>query len=150
MKIRNGFVSNSSTGSFIVRIKDWLGKERLVSEEKESLLLGYGFKSIANEFHPTKKKSGDGAILHYYVVCNEDDVIEWLVKNRIPFYASTHYDQNVAFYDGSGTKVIFVPNFGETAKMHGLDMLLTTNSKAKQAIEEVDYPEKGGMSHEDS
>ena len=48
MKIRKCFVSNSSSASFIVIVKEYSFdkriSERKISEDMESILLDYGFK----------------------------------------------------------------------------------------------------------
>jgi hypothetical protein len=55
MKIRNGFVSNSSSSSFIVAVKNGTLKEKLSSLEKEMKLKlkGYPFISIIGDIFST-------------------------------------------------------------------------------------------------
>lgn len=115
MKTRSGFVSNSSTSSFIVRVKDIFsvkskGKgNRIISKEQESLLLGYGFKS--NPYRDTLEKE---------ILCNQDIVMTFLVKNKIPFTADINYECQSVVYDG-GDKIVFGTNFGKSISMYHYD-----------------------------
>lgn len=59
MKIRQGFVSNSSTASFIVKMKDWFAPnkktkallKKLINKDQEKVLKKLGFKKI-NGYYP--------------------------------------------------------------------------------------------------
>jgi len=133
MKIRHGFVSNSSSSGFVVRMCGWLTtKERFLTPEQESMLREYGFQpsrySYASQVEASQGDAKaptplDSDALFYYVVCNEQSVIAWLVKNRIPFHASTHYSHQTIIYDGKGTKITEIPNYGLLAEMHGIEHL---------------------------
>ena len=106
MKIRHGFVSNSSTGSFIV--KAW-------SQDQEKDLLDYGFIQ------------SDDSYLHFKVTCNEDEVIDWLTQHGIPFKASCHYGHYTALFDGK--ELVTIENPGIVAYTYGLDILLNEAPK---------------------
>ena len=113
MKTRFGYVSNSSSSSFIVVLKDKHGQFRHdVTYDQEMLLYGYGFRYVGGDwksalmygselFNDRKDIPEDGSISMYYdVTCNEDEVEEFLFWNKIPFVASEHYDMRLVDYDG--------------------------------------------------
>lgn len=122
MKIRTSFVSNSSTGSFIVRIKDLMEEKRSITQKEENILLNYGFKyahasypehiEYNNEIEPEPKDEGSWQNLFYKVICNEDEVITFLLENNIPFLAMTHYGNNYYIYEKNKNYIIWFPNYG--------------------------------------
>lgn len=124
MKIRLGFVPNSSSSSFIVPI--WSNildkKERVIGKTLEKKLDKYGFKKthvcnpdqfemFAGARSDYKEQEGLGYNYGYEVSCNQDDVIRFLVKHRIPFKASVHYGHYTYFYEG-GDFIYSFPNYG--------------------------------------
>ena len=127
MKIRNGFVSNSSSSSFIVQIEDnWFIKEGRpfnVDKEKISLLEEYGFtKTSRNTPLSFKERTEDEEeqhYMHYSVSCNEDDVMAFLMKNNIPFKASCHYDHYYIMMKKDADLYIYASNFGNEIDMYG-------------------------------
>lgn len=130
MKIRQGFISNSSSSSFVVRIKDdqvfMIPDDLLANEEDIEKLKKYGFQpsNITHVFdrQDTMIKSGDPDYhisMKYSVVCNQCEVIYFLVKNNIPFKASCHYDQEFMSYKKDSDYILKAYNFGEVLDMYG-------------------------------
>jgi len=159
MKIRHGFVSNSSTSSFIVSVYHQdlgsIDQKQLLSNDQIQILLDYGFQytsirhpsaleilesyffgtnrrqeiwsdvsfeDIDEIYHESLDKTIAGYRyyyhLGYHVICNQDDVIEFLVKHHIPFTAVVHYGQCSVFYDGEGTDIVRARNYGEEYAMY--------------------------------
>lgn len=126
MKIRNGFVSNSSTGSFIVKLLDREGTEviRLLTKEQEDALIRFGFVRTLH-YDPSTYVDSRGEIseeeselwaplyLAHRVCANFEDVVSFLVKLNVPFIGTNHYDQYLMIWEGDGHKVIEVPNLNE-------------------------------------
>ena len=113
MKSRFGYVSNSSSSSFIVVLTNRDGGfTHGITEDQEWLLHGYGFryaggywKSVlmyGSELFNKKEDlpAGSSISMYYDVTCNEDEVEEFLFRNKIPFVASEHYDMRIVDYDG--------------------------------------------------
>jgi len=137
MKIRKGFVSNSSSSSFVVKLKPFppLDEDKdLISQDKVDLLLDYGFrytcfspdgidtfnaKEWAHDEPSWRSKNWKGEEvdieaegLGYHVICNEDWVFRFLVDNGIPFEATEHYGHYDLWWDGESDFVIKATNFG--------------------------------------
>jgi hypothetical protein len=128
MKIRNGFVSNSSSSSFVVSLFNrGIGenKERQVTEEQEKLLKGFGFK-YCGRIMPTQLELGasprDGNThMFYKVTVNQYEIIYWLVSKGIPFSASCHYGHESVFFEKGSSKVVTMHNIGLVREMYGPD-----------------------------
>ena len=133
MKIRDGFVSNSSSSSFVVIVKDWLSRDAepdlLATPADIEKLIGYGF-TPSSCMSPSSLEAGakyrsvrlNGKYAYslvYSVSCNEDDVIEFLVENDIPFKAAVHYGHASVFYRRGEKAVRFVANPGVAYEMYG-------------------------------
>lgn len=132
MKYRSGFVSNSSSSSFVVHAMDFWDKnhKRFITEKEEKLLLGWGFKKTFISHAPfitdeifekghASEKIGGVELYNYacYVSCNQDDVIYLLLKHNIPFEASCHYNHYHIIYRRDEQVFLEIQNYGEQASM---------------------------------
>jgi len=59
--------------------------------------------------------------MEYFVTCNEEEVIEFLVKNNIPFKASCHYNHEYISYKKDSDYIFEAMNYGLIANMYGED-----------------------------
>ena len=129
MKIRQGFVSNSSSSSFIVQIEDdWLSRDKenycmLANEESVAILEEYGFTKTSSRSPMPHKARVENAetqhFMHYSVACNEEEVMVFLMKNNIPFKASCHYDHNYVLFEKDADTYIEAFNFGAQIDTYG-------------------------------
>jgi hypothetical protein len=125
VKVRTGFVSNSSASSFVVQtkkeeydilqIKDF--KE--LPAEKIELLKNSGFVPIKDRnpfnmscFGQLKANTDDDTFLGYSIVCQQDEVMQFLVANNIPFRASIHYNDYLYSYDMDDDFICVLHNYG--------------------------------------
>ena len=133
MKTRHGFVSNSSSSSFIVIRKDFLqnGHKSLITKKEEALLNKFGFKKVWC-FHSNQVDTESDGLPEsickgreneynygYFVSCNQTDVIYFLLKNKIPFEASIHYNHSNIVYNRGSEDFIEAQNYGEQLIMGG-------------------------------
>lgn len=130
MKIREGFVSNSSTSSFIVLYDFKIGNSKLtgprLTREQVTRLrnIGFFFTSSGDPVRLPEPKSleefesYENVFLRYDVTCNQEEVILDLLENKIPFIASTHYDQEVISWDGKSEHFIERPNHMALLEQH--------------------------------
>ena len=132
MKIRTDYVTNSSTGNFIVPVQplDWSNKcrrdKRLITKAQEQQLLAMGFQYVVRPYAtelredsllPTSPRRGEyhmGLLLG----CNQYDLAAQLVKMDIAFWCDSHYGHEHIIYDNRLKKVYILPNKGTQAEMH--------------------------------
>ena len=139
MKTRMGFVSNSSSASFVIPLEVVTHsnnkhiRKTLLSQEEIDLLIGYGFWESCNRDPFTHnntygykcdncegnkdEKLCSGKVfgdmyLRYDVSCNEDEPIQFLLEHNIPFYASMDYDGQLMVYKRGMEKALILRNEG--------------------------------------
>ena len=114
MKRRTGYVSNSSSSSFVVVLKDIDSNISKVSDQQEKMLYGQGFRYVRGNWRlvveeyagverladKTSFGKDEPLSMLYNVSCNEEDVMDFLMECRIPFVASTNYGTRTVHYDG--------------------------------------------------
>jgi len=129
MKKRLGFVSNSSASSFVIQIRRGSYDDQMeitssdLSTEKIELLKECGFtpvnysdpfragiRNLAKVLKDAQNK--DSNYLGYWMTCNQDCVLTFLVSHDIPFKASVHYGHYLYSYDKGGDYVYVLRNYG--------------------------------------
>ena len=129
MKIRNGFVSNSSSSSFVVQVKEfsYLLKKPIyfIDKFQEDVLKCLGFNyveefprnALMSLFKNTSfvkresSKENFPLCMKLDTLDDGDEILYELFKNHIPFYASQHYDEWFYVYDGKSDFYEVFPNY---------------------------------------
>lgn len=151
MKIRNGFVSNSSSSSFVVRRYESVGGmiKNVLAEDDDIGLQQLGFKlqmayypDQVSEFvedHSINEKLDSFLVdLHHWckhVSCNQDEIVEFLLKARISFTADIHYGHSSMVYDGPSDVLLIAQNFGKQIQMSGTDKMTFASMKETKPVE---------------
>lgn len=127
MKTRNGFVSNSSSSSFVVGFRDLLvgshcHKKLTITGKQYDSLVKFGFRKIKNyrvhgisddDMQFDDADVGDFCEnLGYHADCNDyEKTAYFLIKNGIPFNCLKDYGDTNVLYDGSDY-VTIARNYG--------------------------------------
>lgn len=139
MKCRTGFVSNSSTASFIIKLNpdmmddtDDLDKQLLTPEQMDFLKeIGFCRTWSPSPFHiefggKWKYIPEPDAItgvypnryLGYHINCNHRDVLSLLIAHEIPFKAAVHYGQYLYHWEPGDKDILVIRNFGIDYDFH--------------------------------
>ena len=152
MKTRTGYVSNSSSASFIVILKDdAMEGMAAVTSEQEQVLFNYGFRYVREYWkwalqngsptHTSRKsfKPDDHVSMTYDVSCNEDEVEDFLFKNHIPFVELFDYDTQVRHYDGIHDYSDVYLNAGKQFLTYGMDDQRMDGMMRKRLMEDKPF-----------
>lgn len=128
MKTRCGFVSNSSSSSFVVKVAEMIMKKderypdcnavipsgkfkKLLTKDQEEILKQHGFKNKRMSFYHKEYIKE--------ISCNQDYLAALLVHYKIPFVANVHYGNQHFFYDPKNDYVMILYNHGHELAMYG-------------------------------
>jgi len=168
MKIRLGFVSNSSSSSFVVLTADPFPNPDkknpfLASEEDIKKLEEYGFEKTSLhdpfDYEPMCRKGDIKQVdldedeehfynMGYYISCNQDDVLYFLLKNNIPFKASCHYGHEYFGYKKDSDHFIKAYNFGCYMSMYEDDQFFLKNNEPIEMCSKEEYLEREKQWHD--
>lgn len=152
MKIRNGFVSNSSSSSFIVpaRIYDMDSDKwnSLLTQEEIKKLEEYGFKwiktddpfqtyycGIDNSLAITEEEK---SALAFDIGVNQEDVAYFLTRElNVSFEAAVHYAHWYWTYLRGGTNIECIPNHGIERQMYTGSVWEDPRFASKQMVRKI-------------
>lgn len=125
MKLREGFVSNSSTASFIVKYKEMFRDNNvpLLTLKEIKILEKIGFhKTLASypeQISDREEVKDDEKFYNYgfFIIVNEKEIIDDLITYNIPFVANCHYDQYTVIYEKNSKYVDVFINAGMHLQM---------------------------------
>lgn len=127
MKIRNGFVSNSSSSSFVVDLRNDMDRSfpRLITVEQEKglLSLGFGYSWIrhtslveGNVKHQSKSNTKVPNMIYHHDI-NSEDIVEELVKLGVPFKMLYNYDTTLHLWKPWKRNLVSFTNLGNAYEM---------------------------------
>jgi len=146
MKTRTGFVSNSSSSSFVVpQYENWIDqKKKLLTKADEKALRKLGFalkicyypdQVMDNKDDDFVKEAPQFANWCREVTCNQEDEIFMLLKARITFTADIHYGHYSMIYDGKTDVLLIAQNFGKQIQMGGAEKMTFASAKEANPVE---------------
>lgn len=129
MKIRSGFVSNSSTASFI--ISNFGTDDPFDNDLSEDTIKKLKvFCSAIGAFYDRAEDE-----IRVSVICNEDEPINYFIENRISFKAETQYDQDFVAYSAKEDIILTAQNDPSYLKMPGKILLNTAKKKEEIMVQ---------------
>ena len=144
MKIRNGFVSNSSSSSFVVQqLTNEKKPKKVLTRAQERMLVRNQFRLEVAYYpdqvlypphKPIAKKDRKYANWVRFTSCNQEDEICLLLKNRISFSADIHYGHRSMQYDGKTDVLLVAQNFGKQIQMWGTDKMNFVSTLEKEPV----------------
>lgn len=157
MKTRNGFVSNSSSSSFVVPRYNgpWDKKPvKCLTRSQERLLERHGF-IMDLCFYPDQVPDTYESVPEFIkkeqpfvnwvksVTCNQDDELQFLISKHISFVSDIHYQHYTMIYDGKTDDLLIAQNFGKQAQMAGSDQInFDSDTPPIQKMKGVEYLKK--------
>ncbi len=128
MKIRHGFVSNSSSSSFLIKSKE-IDRTALLTDSEIELLRANKFKpsniiSVSYLFYNNNNKSfakdiENNISYQMQISCNQDIVIAFLLKNNISFSGLCVNGTEWLFYKKNSTVMTKIKDFGKYMEIYG-------------------------------
>ena len=133
MKVRNGYVSNSSSASFVVVLREKdnnLQIKKFLSKEEEKLLYDFGFRYMKGKWQwcidscddiniEDNYDLNDEVCMYMDCLSNEDEIYNFLFKNKIPFKANCSNGCQLWIYDGKSDYYEVFMNYGNLFEMYG-------------------------------